>query len=123
MDLAYCRLSTTAQDLARQIHAVRAAGVAEEHVYVDMGTGVAAQRQGLTALLAFARPGDRINVVGLDRLGSDLRETLALVHSLAARGIFLRTLGGRFSADIRAPRPAGRTFGKARGAGHLRSRA
>jgi hypothetical protein len=35
MDLAYCRVSTTAQDLARQIDAMRAAGVAEEHIYVD----------------------------------------------------------------------------------------
>jgi DNA invertase Pin-like site-specific DNA recombinase len=39
MDLAYARVSTTAQDLARQIDVLRAAGVAEEHIYVDKRTG------------------------------------------------------------------------------------
>ncbi|MFJ8210356.1 recombinase family protein [Streptomyces sp. NPDC096033] len=35
MDLAYCRVSTTAQDLDRQIDAVRDAEVAEKHICVD----------------------------------------------------------------------------------------
>jgi hypothetical protein len=35
MDLAYCRVSTTAQDLDRQIDAVRDAGVAEGFVVLD----------------------------------------------------------------------------------------
>ncbi|MGW6521677.1 recombinase family protein [Streptomyces sp. NPDC054962] len=73
-DLAYCRVSTTAQDLARQIDAMRAADVAEEHIYVDKRTGANMDREGLTALLGFARPGDRINVLTLDRLGRNMRE-------------------------------------------------
>ncbi|BFO18173.1 hypothetical protein SHKM778_45610 [Streptomyces sp. KM77-8] len=95
MDLAYCRVSTTAQDLARQIDAMRDAGVAEEHLYVDKRTGANMDREGLTALLGFARPGDRINVLTLDRLGRNMRETLNLVHNLTERGIFLRTLGDK----------------------------
>lgn len=66
MDLAYCRVSTTAQDLARQIDAMHAAGVAEKHIYVDKRTGANMDREGLTALLGFARLGDRINVLTLD---------------------------------------------------------
>src|ERR1035438_9717606 len=56
MDLAYCRVSTTAQDLTRQIDAMRAAGIAEEHIYVDKRTGANMDRDGLTALPGFARP-------------------------------------------------------------------
>src|SRR5882757_208520 len=89
MDLSYCRVSTTAQDLTRQIDAMRAAGVAEEHIYVDKRTGATMDRDGLTALLGFARPGDRINLLTLDRLGRNMRETLNLVHDLTQRGIFL----------------------------------
>jgi hypothetical protein len=49
MDLAYCRVSTTAQDLTRQIDAMRAAGIAEERIYVDKRTGANMDRDGLTA--------------------------------------------------------------------------
>jgi len=99
MDLSYCRVSTTAQDLTRQIDAMRAAGVAEEHIYVDKRTGATMDRDGLTALLGFARPGDRINLLTLDRLGRNMRETLNLVHDLTQRGIFLRTLGDKLAVD------------------------
>jgi hypothetical protein len=39
MDLAYCRVSTTAQDPTRQIDAMRAAGITENHIYLDKQTG------------------------------------------------------------------------------------
>ncbi|MFE5594203.1 recombinase family protein [Streptomyces sp. NPDC056549] len=55
--LAYARVSTTAQDLARQLDSLRAAGVAEQHNYRDKRTGTNMDRDGLTALLGFARPG------------------------------------------------------------------
>src|SRR6267154_3322731 len=105
MDLSYCRVSTTAQDLTRQIDAMRAAGVAEEHIYVDKRTGATMDRDGLTALLGFARPGDRINLLTLDRLGRNMRETLNLVHDLTQRGIFLRTLGDKLAVDTSDPGP------------------
>ena len=106
MDLSYCRVSTTAQDLTRQIDAMRAAGVAEEHIYVDKRTGATMDRDGLAALLGFARPGDRINLLTLDRLGRNMRETLNLVHDLTQRGIFLRTLGSPWTPATRDPAPA-----------------
>ncbi|MEV0488057.1 recombinase family protein [Streptomyces sp. NPDC050508] len=105
MDLAYCRVATTGKDLMRQIDAMRAAGVAEEHIYVDKRTGANMDREGLTALLGFARPGDRINVLTLDGMGRDMRETLNLVHDLTERGIFLRTLGDKLAVDNSEPGP------------------
>ncbi|MFE7595547.1 recombinase family protein [Streptomyces sp. NPDC057494] len=104
MDLAYARVSTTAQDLARQLDALRAAGVTEEQIYVDKRTGANMHRDGLTALLGFARPGDRINLL-MDRLGRNMRETLNLVHHLTQRGIFLRTLGDKLAVDTTHPAP------------------
>ncbi|MFD5883618.1 recombinase family protein [Streptomyces yangpuensis] len=70
---------------------MRAVGVAEEHIYVDKRTGANMDCEGLTALLGFARPAGRINVLTLDRLGRNMRETLNLVHDLTERGVFLRT--------------------------------
>ncbi|MFF0000177.1 recombinase family protein [Streptomyces avermitilis] len=78
---------------------MRAAGVVEEHIYVGKRTGANMDREGLTALLGFARPGDRINVLTPDRLGRGMRETLNLVHDLNERGLFLRTLGDKLAVD------------------------
>ncbi|MDH6554684.1 recombinase family protein [Streptomyces sp. SAI-041] len=105
MDLAYCRVSTTAQDLDRQIDAMRDAGVAEEHIYVDKRTGANMEREGLRALLGFARPGNRINVLTPDWLGRNMRETLNLVHDLTERSDFLRTLGDKLAVDTSEPGP------------------
>ena len=105
MDLSYCRVSTTAQDLTRQIDAMRAAGIAGEHIYAGKRTGATMDRDGLTALPGFARPGDRINLLTLDRLGRNMRETLNLVHDLTQRGIFLRTLGDKLAVDTSDPGP------------------
>jgi DNA invertase Pin-like site-specific DNA recombinase len=84
---------------------MRAAGIAEGHVYVDKRTGANMDRDGLTALLGFARTSDRISLLTLDRLGRNMRETLNMVHDLTQRGIFLRTLGDKLAVDTSDPGP------------------
>ncbi|MFF9573415.1 recombinase family protein [Streptomyces sp. NPDC014685] len=73
--------------------------------YEAIRTGANLGREGLTVLLAFARPGDRIYVLTLDRLGRNMRETLNLVHDLTQRGIHLRTLGDKLAVDTSEPGP------------------
>jgi len=97
--LAYCRVSTTAQHLDRQLAAMADAGVPEACVFVDKATGAHTQRPGLQALLAYARPGDVVLIYTLDRLGRSLRDTLNLVHDLRERGIGLRTLADPIAID------------------------
>ena len=92
LDLAYCRVSTTKQSLERQLDAVTAAGIPDERIFTDKKTGATIDRDGLAALLAFARRGDTIVVYTLDRLGRNLREVLNLVHDLSEKGIGVRSL-------------------------------
>ncbi|WP_196443805.1 recombinase family protein [Planomonospora sp. ID67723] len=92
MELGYARVSTTKQSLERQLDALTAAGIGDERIYLDKKTGTTVDRDGLKALLAYARPGDTIVVHTLDRLGRNLREVLNLVHDLAERGIGVRSL-------------------------------
>ncbi|MER7959321.1 recombinase family protein [Streptomyces sp. NPDC096030] len=98
MDFAYCRADSAARVAARQLDAIRAAGVAEERIYIDRPAGGRMKWEARAALLASVRPGDRISVLTLDQLGSSLRETLVLVHHLAGRGIVTRTLLSRLSS-------------------------
>jgi DNA invertase Pin-like site-specific DNA recombinase len=50
------------------------------------------QRPGLDALLDYARQGDAIVVVGVDRLGRNAAEVMTIVRDLGERGIVLRSL-------------------------------
>src|SRR3546814_6883555 len=49
-------------------------------------------RPGLVELLAYARKGDTLAVVRLDRLGRSLAELLATVEKLRAQGVALLSL-------------------------------
>ena len=50
------------------------------------------QRPGLASLLDYARPGDSIVVVGIDRLGRNAAEVMLTIRELGERDIVLRSL-------------------------------
>jgi DNA invertase Pin-like site-specific DNA recombinase len=92
--LGYARVSTGHQSLDQQNDALTEAGVDAGRVYSDVLTGTSAkeQRAGLTALLDYAREGDTIVVVGIDRLGRNAAEVMLTIRDLGERGIVLRSL-------------------------------
>lgn len=102
MELGYARVSTTKQHLDRQLDALGKAGITTDRIYVDKRTGSTVERDGLKALLKFARPGDTIVVYTLDRLGRNLREVLNLVHELNERGVGVRSLADPMPIDTNA---------------------
>lgn len=56
------------------------------------GTSTREQRPGLAALLDYAREGDAIVVVGIDRLRRNAAEVMTTIRELGQRGIVLRSL-------------------------------
>lgn len=92
--LGYARVSTGHQSLDAQTDALTAAGVDPSRVYADKltGTSTREQRPGLADLLDYARPGDTIVVVGIDRLGRSAAEVMTTIRDLLARDVVLRSL-------------------------------
>jgi DNA invertase Pin-like site-specific DNA recombinase len=92
--LGYARVSTGHQSLDQQTDALSAAGVNPKRVYSDKLSGASTreQRPGLAALLDYARPGDAIVVVGIDRLGRNAAEVMTTIRDLRDREIVLRSL-------------------------------
>jgi DNA invertase Pin-like site-specific DNA recombinase len=89
--LGYARVSTGDQDVAGQT--LRLTGTGAIKVFSDVRSGKSfADRPGLDGLLAYARKGDTLAVVRLDRLGRSLGELLATVTMLKERGIALLSL-------------------------------
>jgi len=92
MELGYARVSTTHQDLDRQLDALAKHGIPAERTYADKKTGATVDRPRFAELLSYAREGDTIVATNLDRLGRNLRECLNVIHDLRERGIGVKTL-------------------------------
>lgn len=92
--LGYARVSTGHQSLDQQVDALLTAGVESSRVYSDRLSGMSTrqQRSSLSALLDYARAGDTIVVVGIDRLGRNAAEVMSTIRDLGERGIVLRSL-------------------------------
>ena len=88
--LGYARVSTPDQDLSGQIERLRQEGAVR--VFEDVVSGRTFDRPSLAALFDYARPGDTLAVIRLDRLGRSLRELLETVDTLKAQEINLISL-------------------------------
>ena len=94
VQIGYARVSTGHQSLDQQLDALTAAGVDPKRVYSDKLSGMSTreQRPGLAALLDYARPGDAIVVIGIDRLGRNAAEVMVTIRDLRDRNVVLRSL-------------------------------
>ena len=107
--LGYARVSTGDQDLAGQVMRLKAAGAAR--TFEDVISGRTFERPGLKALLDYARAGDALVVVRLDRLGRSLRELLDVVELLKQRGVALVSLEEKIDTSSAAGELVFHVFG------------
>lgn len=91
MHIGYARTSTIEQvaGLEAQERDLKAAGV--EKVFKEQVSSVAPRLQ-LEAMIDFAREGDTVTVTKLDRLARSVRDLMAIVDRLKAKGVALRIL-------------------------------
>lgn len=107
--LGYARVSTSGQDLEAQRQRLNAANVIR--IFEDVISGRTFDRPGLSSLLEFARPGDLVCVVRLDRLGRSLKELLETVEMLKGRGIGLMSLEEKIDTSSAAGELVFHVFG------------
>lgn len=96
----YARVFTGDQDVAGQTMRLTQAGAIR--VFTDVRSGRNMDRPGLQELLSYARKGDTLAVVRLDRLGRSLGELLATVTMLKERGIALLSLAEKIDTSSAA---------------------
>lgn len=90
MKIGYARVSTTDQNPALQLDALKKAGCRQ--VFTDEASGASTTRPQLKKALAALKPGDVLTVWKLDRLGRSLSHLIQVTSELAARGVGFRSL-------------------------------
>lgn len=100
----YARVSTSDQDPAAQIDALRAAGC--DPIFVEHASGATMQRPEWQACNRGLGAGDTLTVVRIDRLGRSLADLVSTLDDLAARGVHFRSL----TEGIDTSTPLGRMF-------------
>lgn len=91
--LGYATASTVEQNLEGQLAALTEAGVDPRRVFTDrLSESTDRVRVGLHAMLSYARAGDTVVVVALDRLGRTGAEVSRTIADLTDRGLRLRAL-------------------------------
>ncbi len=88
--IGYARVSTTDQDTALQLDALRKAGC--EKFFEDRASGVKTDRPGLAEAVHYAREGDTLTVWKLDRLGRSMKHLIEIITELEAKGVGFRSI-------------------------------
>jgi len=81
----YLRVSTDAQNLARQ--EALAASLSPDKIYCEKISGVKAHRPQLAAMLDYMREGDVLHVESISRLARSTRDLLTIVDILTSKGV------------------------------------
>ncbi len=107
--LGYARVSTSEQTTSTQTERLKTAGAIR--VFEDVISGKKFERPGLAELINYARPGDSLCVIRLDRLGRSLKELLETVEDLKSRGINLVSLEEKLDTSSAAGELVFHVFG------------
>jgi len=107
--LGYATAGIAGQNLEGQLAALNAAGVDPHRVFTDKFSDSAERvRAGLHAMLSYARAGDTVIVVAVDRLGRSAAEVTRTIADLTERGIRLQTLKEGLDTDTSTGRAVAR---------------
>ena len=94
MQIGYARVSTAEQDPQTQIHQLNEKGITK--IFSDTGSGVKKNRLGLQEMLKFARKGDTIVVVRIDRIFRSLKNMVELMDELKQKEVHFESLSEPF---------------------------
>lgn len=92
MLLGYARVSTKEQNLNRQIDKLIEFGVEDRHIFKEKITGSKSDRKEYKKLMEYIKPGDKLVVAELTRLGRSTKELINIMEQLKANDIELISL-------------------------------
>ena len=104
MKIGYARVSTTEQNPALQLAALKRERC--KRIFTDKASGVSRKRPELEKCLKSLKPGDVLIVWKLDRLGRTLRDLIILLDDLKGQDVRFKSLTESIDTDT----PTGRAM-------------
>ena len=93
MQYGYIRVSSTGQNVARQVDALHEAGISDDQIFIDMASGKDFDRPAWKRLVRKLKAGDMLVVQSLDRLGRNYEDILEQWRTLIkVKGVDIRVL-------------------------------
>lgn len=93
MQYGYIRVSSTGQNVARQVDALHEAGITDDQIFIDMASGKDFDRPAWKRLVRKLKTGDMLVVQSLDRLGRNYEDILEQWRILIkVKGVDIRVL-------------------------------
>src|ERR1017187_2591485 len=97
--IGYARVSTVDQKLDLQLDALHAAGVDDDHLYIEKLSARAKRRPELDMAIKDLRPGDTLLVWRLDRLARNMRDLYERLEHIKNAGGKFKSLQETFDFD------------------------
>ena len=98
MRIGYARVSTEAQEIARQTRAFNELGI--EKVFIDKASGKNAEREQLKAMLQYIREGDVVTVESISRIARNTKDLLTIIDSIGTDVVQLQRILGEIDRDV-----------------------
>jgi len=85
-NIGYIRVSTTEQNIERQLTAFEPYNISPDNIFIDKLSGKDRNRPSLETMIRFCRRGDVVYVKSFDRLGRSTIDILQIVEEINAKG-------------------------------------
>jgi DNA invertase Pin-like site-specific DNA recombinase len=99
--VGYARVSKSdgSQDLETQIQKLKAAGVEEQHIYIEQASGAKDDRPVFKECLKACREGDLLLFYRFDRITRSLSKLVITMDDLSKRGVMMKSLTEPFDTS------------------------
>jgi DNA invertase Pin-like site-specific DNA recombinase len=96
-NIGYIRVSTTEQNIERQLVAFEPYNISPDNVFIDKLSGKDRNRPSLETMIKYCRKGDTVYVKSFDRLGRSMIDIAQIIRDINAKGAIVHVIDGGYS--------------------------
>lgn len=96
-NIGYVRVSTTEQNIERQLVAFEPYAMHPDNIFIDKLSGKDRNRPALESMIKYCRKGDTVYVKSFDRLGRSMIDIAQIIKDINSKGAIVHVIDGGYS--------------------------